>query len=77
MKKKFFPFIKQKKIDFLRHAPCMRHVKRDYDICSNQHQLTMKKIGESASTAEQQPNNEENKTVAIAIEEERLKTMCW
>uniref|UniRef100_A0A182QI27 Uncharacterized protein n=1 Tax=Anopheles farauti TaxID=69004 RepID=A0A182QI27_9DIPT len=36
--------------DFLRHAPCMRHVKKDYEVCAARYQSTMAKIGQSVAT---------------------------
>ena len=36
--------------DFLRHAPCMRHVKKDYEVCAIHYQSTMAKIGQSVAT---------------------------
>uniref|UniRef100_A0A4Y0BIS7 Protein TsetseEP domain-containing protein n=1 Tax=Anopheles funestus TaxID=62324 RepID=A0A4Y0BIS7_ANOFN len=35
--------------DFLRHAPCMRHVKKDYEVCAARYQSTMAKIGQSVA----------------------------
>lgn len=32
------------KIDFLRYAPCMRKVKREYDVCSTTYQQTMARM---------------------------------
>lgn len=37
--------------DFLRHAPCMRHVKKDYEVCAVSYQSTMAKIGQVATTS--------------------------
>ncbi|XP_058054325.1 uncharacterized protein LOC131205995 [Anopheles bellator] len=36
--------------DFLRHAPCMRHVKKDYEVCAARYQSTMAKIGQTVAT---------------------------
>ncbi|XP_055530700.1 uncharacterized protein LOC129721782 [Wyeomyia smithii] len=36
--------------DFLRHAPCMRHVKKDYEVCAVSYQSTMAKIGQTVAT---------------------------
>uniref|UniRef100_A0A8W7PH76 Uncharacterized protein n=1 Tax=Anopheles coluzzii TaxID=1518534 RepID=A0A8W7PH76_ANOCL len=36
--------------NFLRHAPCMRHVKKDYEVCAIHYQSTMAKIGQSVAT---------------------------
>ncbi|XP_052872883.1 uncharacterized protein LOC128278241 [Anopheles cruzii] len=36
--------------DFLRHAPCMRHVKKDYEVCAARYQSTMAKIGQTMAT---------------------------
>ncbi|XP_053679780.1 uncharacterized protein LOC128730727 [Anopheles nili] len=36
--------------DFLRHAPCMRHVKKDYEVCATRYQSTMAKIGQTVAT---------------------------
>ncbi|XP_058126350.1 uncharacterized protein LOC131285596 [Anopheles ziemanni] len=36
--------------DFLRHAPCMRHVKKDYEVCATHYQSTMAKLGQAAAT---------------------------
>uniref|UniRef100_A0A182PC98 Uncharacterized protein n=1 Tax=Anopheles epiroticus TaxID=199890 RepID=A0A182PC98_9DIPT len=36
--------------NFLRHAPCMRHVKKDYEVCAARYQSTMAKIGQSVAT---------------------------
>ncbi|XP_037033664.1 uncharacterized protein LOC119072520 isoform X2 [Bradysia coprophila] len=33
--------------DFLRHAPCMRHVKSEYELCSKRYQNTMTRISQS------------------------------
>lgn len=38
--------------DFLRHAPCMRHVKKDYEVCAVDYQTTMAKIGQTAAAAD-------------------------
>lgn len=35
--------------DFLRHAPCMRHVKKDYEVCAVSYQSTMAKIGQTVA----------------------------
>ncbi|XP_049539493.1 uncharacterized protein LOC125953763 [Anopheles darlingi] len=35
--------------DFLRHAPCMRHVKKEYEVCATRYQSTMSKIGQAAA----------------------------
>uniref|UniRef100_A0A182J239 Uncharacterized protein n=1 Tax=Anopheles atroparvus TaxID=41427 RepID=A0A182J239_ANOAO len=32
------------------HAPCMRRVKKDYEICATRYQSTMSKIGQAAPT---------------------------
>uniref|UniRef100_A0A182FUS2 Uncharacterized protein n=1 Tax=Anopheles albimanus TaxID=7167 RepID=A0A182FUS2_ANOAL len=36
-------------LDFLRHAPCMRHVKKEYEVCATRYQSTMSKIGQAAA----------------------------
>ncbi|XP_058465799.1 uncharacterized protein LOC131439143 [Malaya genurostris] len=36
--------------DFLRHAPCMRHVKKDYEVCAVSYQSTMAKIGQTVTS---------------------------
>lgn len=41
--------------DFLRHAPCMRHVKKDYEVCAVSYQSTMAKIGQLATTSTTTP----------------------
>ncbi|EAA00770.5 AGAP011666-PA, partial [Anopheles gambiae str. PEST] len=51
---------------YVLHAPCMRHVKKDYEVCAIHYQSTMAKIGHH-------PNS--TKSVEDA-EEERLKTVC-
>lgn len=40
--------------DFLRHAPCMRVVKSEYDVCTKRYQDTMAKIQQPAHTNPQQ-----------------------
>ncbi|XP_055598434.1 uncharacterized protein LOC129748011 [Uranotaenia lowii] len=37
--------------DFLRHAPCMRHVKKDYEVCAVSYQSTMAKIGQTVASS--------------------------
>uniref|UniRef100_A0A182YJB9 Uncharacterized protein n=1 Tax=Anopheles stephensi TaxID=30069 RepID=A0A182YJB9_ANOST len=32
------------------HAPCMRHVKKDYEVCAARYQSTMAKIGQTVAT---------------------------
>lgn len=41
--------------DFLRHAPCMRHVKKDYEVCAVSYQSTMAKIGQTVATTTARP----------------------
>uniref|UniRef100_A0A6E8W4J9 Protein TsetseEP domain-containing protein n=1 Tax=Anopheles coluzzii TaxID=1518534 RepID=A0A6E8W4J9_ANOCL len=35
---------------YVLHAPCMRHVKKDYEVCAIHYQSTMAKIGQSVAT---------------------------
>ncbi|KFB37721.1 hypothetical protein ZHAS_00005031 [Anopheles sinensis] len=35
---------------FSRHAPCMRHVKKDCEVCANNYQSTIVKNGQAAAT---------------------------
>lgn len=41
--------------DFLRHAPCMRHVKKDYEVCAVSYQSTMAKIGQTVAHTTARP----------------------
>ncbi|XP_055619309.1 uncharacterized protein LOC129764348 [Toxorhynchites rutilus septentrionalis] len=41
--------------DFLRHAPCMRHVKKDYEVCAVSYQSTMAKIGQTVASSTVRP----------------------
>ncbi|XP_001652631.2 uncharacterized protein LOC5568971 [Aedes aegypti] len=41
--------------DFLRHAPCMRHVKKDYEVCAVSYQSTMAKIGQTVAHSTVRP----------------------
>jgi len=52
----------------------MRHVKKEYEICSSRYQNVMSKI---AATAPDPPPSGLNLSRAAAEEEERLRTVCW
>lgn len=67
-----FAFLNKKKTDFLRHAPCMRHVKKDYEVCSSRYQNTMSKIAQSNITPD--PDNKTQQEFDEAI---KIKTVCW
>lgn len=45
--------------DFLRHAPCMRHVKSQYELCSKRYQNTMTKISQTTPDERQQQQNQQ------------------
>ncbi|XP_059608183.1 uncharacterized protein LOC132256021 [Phlebotomus argentipes] len=64
--------------DFLRHAPCMRLVKRQYETCSTTYQATMSRIGQivpEPSETSATPDDH-NLTRAHSYEMERIKTVC-
>lgn len=75
------------KTDFLRHAPCMRHVKNEYEMCSKRYQNTMAKISETApvdspgprtmSTQTNHHQNNNSTTNTSADGEEGVKAVCW
>uniref|UniRef100_A0A1B0DNX1 Uncharacterized protein n=1 Tax=Phlebotomus papatasi TaxID=29031 RepID=A0A1B0DNX1_PHLPP len=67
--------------NFLKHAPCMRHVKKQYETCSSTYQATMSRIGQivpepsdASFTADR--GDDHNLTRAHSYEIERIKTVC-
>ncbi|XP_055694332.1 uncharacterized protein LOC129796439 isoform X2 [Lutzomyia longipalpis] len=70
-----------RKAHFLRHAPCMRHVKKQYEICSSTYQTTMSRIGQivpepSEATETSGHADGHNLTRVHFYEMERIKTVC-
>lgn len=62
--------------EFLRHAPCMKHVKREYELCSSQYQDIIMRIGQSASS-EMRTREDHEMIENISAEEARRREMCW
>ncbi|GAB0095740.1 uncharacterized protein DMENIID0001_111580 [Sergentomyia squamirostris] len=67
--------------DFLRHAPCMRHVKKQYEACSSKYQATMSRIGQivpepSEASSIGDHEDDHNLTRVQFYELERIKTVC-
>lgn len=50
----------------------MRHVKKDYEVCSSRYQNTMSKISQSNQTPD--PYNKTQQELDEAI---KIKTVCW
>lgn len=50
----------------------MRHVKKDYEVCSSRYQNTMSKIAQSNITPD--PDNKTQQEFDEAI---KIKTVCW
>ncbi|XP_058831407.1 uncharacterized protein LOC131689993 isoform X2 [Topomyia yanbarensis] len=57
-----------RKAHFLRHAPCMRHVKKDYEVCAVSYQSTMAKIGQTvASSSTSRPPTQPTPNAAMSL----------
>lgn len=75
--------------DFLRHAPCMRHVKAEYEQCSKRYQITMNKISQTTPNEQElqrqqyeqryNQHNEQHFNNTRSEDEgiEGIKAVCW
>lgn len=58
-------------IDFLRHAPCLRLVKTEYENCAKVYQATMEDLNKNEDHVENL-----NTTMFEAFQAERIRVVC-